>query len=171
MTLVTGIIKMNLVREGYLPNFPYHLISDAEMCDAFLHLDDHSQVDGFFADYYPCLDESLREPYDAFVNGMMYHLKRKKASLDYVLPDWVLSYMLGAPISVNSPKRDIHDLLVPLGIDNIDDDFLPVASEACLKISKQWVKKLSATKYPMRPPTLFGESHVLKYLRLQSINV
>ena len=34
--LVHDLIKIKLVRAGYLPNYPYHLISDKEMCEAFI---------------------------------------------------------------------------------------------------------------------------------------
>lgn len=37
MSLVHDLIKIKYVREGYLPNYPYHLISDSEMCDAFIN--------------------------------------------------------------------------------------------------------------------------------------
>lgn len=36
MSYIHDIIKILYVREGYLPNYPYHLISDGEMAYAFL---------------------------------------------------------------------------------------------------------------------------------------
>lgn len=36
MTFIHDIIKIKYIREGYLPDYPPHLISDEEMCDAFL---------------------------------------------------------------------------------------------------------------------------------------
>src|SRR5574343_441788 len=36
LMFIHDIIKMEYVRQGYLPNFPYHLISDQEMFDAFI---------------------------------------------------------------------------------------------------------------------------------------
>ena len=39
MSYIHDIIKIKYVREGWLPNWPYHLISDQEMCDAFLKQD------------------------------------------------------------------------------------------------------------------------------------
>jgi hypothetical protein len=60
MSLIHDIIKIKYTRLGYLPNYPYHLISDAEMFDAFINLsgtDDSSgssdYVERFFTDYYP----------------------------------------------------------------------------------------------------------------------
>ena len=37
MNYIHDIIKIMYVREGYLPNYPYHLIADDEMMFAFLH--------------------------------------------------------------------------------------------------------------------------------------
>ena len=36
MELTRDIIKIQMVTQGFLPNYPYHLISDNEMCDAFI---------------------------------------------------------------------------------------------------------------------------------------
>ena len=40
MSFVHDVIKIKYAREGYLPDLPYHLISDEEMCDAFINLPD-----------------------------------------------------------------------------------------------------------------------------------
>ena len=74
--------------------------------------------------------------------------------------------MLGSVISVNSDKLDIHDMLVLMGIDNIDDEFLPEAQKECLRYSKEWVNRSND-----RPPTIFGEPHVIKSLRLMDSGV
>ena len=166
MSLSYDIIKMNLVREGYLPNHPYHMVSDAEMCDAFMG------EGGFFYDNYPCPHSSLQQAYDDLVAAIKYHISLLKESNEdsYDLPDWVQSYMLGVPLGENSDKLDLHDMLVSLNVDNIDDNFTVAAAKACYAISKQWVKKLPTDKFPNRPPTMFGEPHVLKHLRLQEVN-
>ena len=39
-------IKIMYVNMGYLPNFPFYLISDSEMIEAF------RKEDGFFNEYY-----------------------------------------------------------------------------------------------------------------------
>lgn len=172
---VHDLIKIKLTNAGYLMNYPYHMISDTEMCDAFL-----SGNTGYFYDAYPCLDSSLRTEYTNLVKAIKYHMHCLKTTKDdfYTLPDWVYSYMLGEVISVNSDTKDIHDLLVPLGVDNIDDEFTPEASVACSLTSKQWLKQtrvvdiveFEGEEIDSRPPTMFGEPHVIKSIRLQDIS-
>lgn len=178
MSLTHDIIKMKYVEEGYLPNYPFHMISDSEMCDAFIQAtattegDIKYRLDGqatsYFRDNYPCVSSDLGDAYAGLVNSMMVHIEQLKQSTDdqYVLPDWIYSYMLGAVVGPNSEIADIHDLLVLLGKDNIDDIFTPEAASACLKISTRWVSKISATSGIQRNPTIFGEPHVIKQLRL-----
>lgn len=167
--LTHNIIKMQLVKYGYLPNHPYHLISDIEMCDAFMNNTGCS----YFYDTYPCVDESLRLEYDALVAAIQYHIGQLKSSSDdtYRLPDWVYSYMLGTVIGPKSDILDIHDMLVLMNLDNLDDIFTLTASKECLRTSTSWLRKLPPSKLDHRPPTLFGEPHVLKSLRLQSLNI
>lgn len=166
MSLMHDIIKIKYSREGYLPNWPYHLISDSEMCDAFLNTNSYS----YFYDTYPNVDSSLQNVYDSLVAAIQYHINALKLSTDesYAMPDWVYSYMLGAVIGPNSSQQDIHDLLVLLDTDNIDDIFTPVASLACYDVSKLWVNKISSDARLHRPPTCFGEPHVIKSLRLRN---
>lgn len=178
--LIHDIIKIKYVNEGYLPNYPYHLISIEEMCDAFMSSDNT----GYFFDSYPCLDNSLTEPYNQLVTVIRYYINelkeytRSDAYNDYKLPDWVYSYMLGEVISINSDILDIHDLIYPLGVDNIDDIFDAKASIACYQVSKAWVNKLGSLEtveiegksYSSRPPTMFGEPHVVKSIRLNITN-
>ncbi len=88
-----------------------------------------------------------------------------------------MRYMLGSVISVFSPALDIHDLLEPLNIDNIDDIFTAEASANCLEVSKQWLKQtqrpefveFEGKKINIRPPTMFGEPHVIKSIRLRQL--
>lgn len=163
MNLLNDNIKIKFVREGYLPNWPYHEISNEEMCDAFI-----SNGDGYFYDNYPLLDESLKDQYDELVSAISYHLDKMRISddPDYMLPYWVYSYMVGSVISINSDTRDIHDLLVCLNVDNIDDIFTPAAQQWCYQVSKGWISKLTIKNLDHRPPTMFGELHVVKALRL-----
>ena len=37
--LVHDVIKIRLVEDGYLPNYPYHMMSDREMIAAFMGTD------------------------------------------------------------------------------------------------------------------------------------
>lgn len=168
-------IKIKLTNAGYLMNYPYHMISDSEMCGAFL-LDNT----GYFYDAYPCLDASLKPYYANLVKAIRYHLHQLETSNEstYVLPDWVYTYMLGSVISIDSDILDRHDLLVLLNADNIADTFTPTASISCLQISKQWLNRTRAInlvtfegeQIDSRPPTMFGEPHVIKSLRLQAIS-
>lgn len=224
--LVNDNVKISLTEQGYLMNYPYHLISKAEMCKAFM--DNTTAIPGFptsvgsgmFFDYYPFQEwgsfmATHVEDYRQLVLSIQCHI------LTYVLtegetnpmPDWVYSYMLGSVISVNSDKRDIHDLILPLGVDNIDDDFDAKCEQACFTTSQEWIKRnheaeyvslessiattalsylgqcnvygvdlqsvYNANKYHNggvpaflnRPPTMFGEPHVVKSVRLQQMKM
>lgn len=165
MSFIHDILKIKYVEEGYLPNYPYHLISDSEMCDAFL-----SDGECYFNDNYPCPDESLQQVYNELVDNLLYHINMLKDSsdVDFKLPDWVYGYMIGSVVGPNSNKLDIHDMLVYMGVDNIDDEFTFAASKQCLKISTLWLNKYPSAKLDHRSPSMFGEGHILKYLRLQN---
>lgn len=182
--LIHDIIKIKLVQDGYLPNYPYHLISDKEMCDAFIGYDD-----SYFYANYPCLvhDTEFEGYYNTLVSSIKYHVEHLKRSAstfeeeseesrnNYIFPDWVYSYMLPAVISVNSSERDIHDLAVLLEISRSDDTFDSILSRKCLAVSKQWIEKTQITnivtfdgkEVNKRPYTVFGEPHVIKALRIQ----
>jgi hypothetical protein len=160
--IIHDLIKMKYVREGYLPNHPYHLISDDEMCDAFMCLTQDEEDDngnltgphtykGYFFLMYPLLDVELNsekskfEPmiYSNLVKAIHYHINAFKLR-EYntaVLPDWVYSYMLGSVVSVLSPILDIHDIIEPLHVDNEDDLFESEQSIACYKVSEEWNRK------------------------------
>lgn len=166
--IVVDDIKIKYVREGYLPNWPYHLISNEEMCNAFLSISSDGQYSGYFIDNYPLVDRSLGEPYNNLVSALQYHINYFLSSTDpnATLPDWVYSYMLGNVISVNSDVIDIHNLLVLLNADNTDDIFTPITARLCYNESKMWIRKLPPDEAEHRPPTIFGELHVIKSLRL-----
>lgn len=168
---IHNLIKIKYTREGYLPNYPHHLISDVEMCDAFLNPDEAKP--SYFYDNYPCLDQSLQDKYNDLVSALRTHIDRLKSSKDasYELPEWVYSYMLGSVISINSPELDKHDLFVLMNMDNIDDEFTADISASCYELSKRWLSKLPMSKRDNRVPTMFGEPHVIKYLRLLNVGV
>jgi len=224
---VHDIIKIRYSTQGYLPDYPYHLISDDEMCDAFLsgertqvysHINtdtaptfqpgsyyvldpttgsyiplttvpsdwatdwsryyqyDHADYtftgSDYFHDNYPIVSADMQAEYNTLMQKMLDLIIEFKSndSTDAVLPDWVYSYMLGAVVGPNSDKRDIHDLLVLLGCDNIDDDFDATACVECYAVSASWVKRFGINTDQSRPPTMFGEPHVIKSLRLQQID-
>ena len=180
---VHDIIKIKLLRLGYLPDYPPHLISDAEMCDAFLPYvydaeDPYSGYDAcmekelnYFRDTYPLITDELEKSYVELVSEIAYHLNELKTTLDteYILPDWVYSYMLGSVVSVDSPLKDRHDLFVLLGTDNTYDEFNAECASACYSESEEWLKKLPSSQRVHRPPTMFGEPHVIKSLRVKSL--
>ena len=293
--IVHDLIKMKYVNEGYLPNWPYHLISDDEMCDAFMRFDqdinDKGLPDGpyyykgYFFLMYPLLSKCLNtdhtnhaehdctpecdgqgccsectscdacgccvDPrtckcctkcridtkcgcgvpmaYSDLVKAIHYHIQtfKNRAYPDQVMPNWVYSYMLGAVVSVMSPTLDIHDVIHPLGVDNVDDWFLGDQSLACFKASEYWVRRVeyedsvrfspmkldaSQTEFNVhpdyiapempedvmeygvrirytakalqgdhsvtyiaddinnRPPTMFGEPHVIKHIRINILD-
>lgn len=200
MSFVNDTIKILYTRQGYLPDYPYHLVSDEEMCDAFIRLpedvqssigtdffgptleDTDDSIDWFryyldskdimfFKDHYPLIDESITKPYEELVNRIFYEIQEFKNDLnsDKELPDWIYSYMYGVAIGPASSKLDIHSMISSpaMGVDNLYDDYnLPCAIE-CLRISIDWLKKLIVPKGEIqRPPTMFGEPHVLKSIRL-----
>jgi len=179
LSLIHDVIKIKYVEEGYLPNYPYHMISDIEMCDAFMP----EAGDGYFQVNYPCLDMSLDVFYNYLVEAIRWHIQQLKdlKEVDYKLPNWIYTYMLGKVISVNSPVLDIHDLISLLGVDNLDDEFGTEQSAACLQESINWLRKTRIIENPIsvvygdetiiidmyRPPSQFGEPHVIKSVRLR----
>lgn len=236
---IHDIIKIEYIRQGYLPDYPYHLISDIEMFNAFLvdelKIDKESaskvkqnsstlwespksyvtvhglasfefthegdtellvirgsrsklsqfnemlglncecnvSPDCYFAVNYPLLYDSLKEAYDELVDCLYYHIDTYLDSLSTVntvmIPNWVYSYMNGAVIGVNSDQPDVHDFLVLLNLDNLDDVFTEQICRSCLDISKKWIDKLPPSKNVKRPPTMYGEPHVIKSLRISGL--
>lgn len=214
---IHDIIKIRYSDDGYLIDYPYHMISDKEMLSAFYD----NEGAGFFADNFPCLSQSIDfiRSYNLLVLTILTYILLYKNGERDTIPDWVYSYMLGSTISVNSDKLDIHDLSVQLNTVTDGDTFTQACSEACLAESKNVcngfiysnmnINSFSAatiadmkniklayntdtvedlysdtviTLYDLcrnvtistvfdRPPTMFGEPHVLKSLRLQQITI
>ena len=169
MSLIHDTIKINLSRLGYLPNYPYHMISDSEMCDGFLSSDNT----GYFFDYYPLLDNSLQLEYDALISAIRYYIYELKNpnSDDYTMPEWVYSYMLGSTISIKSDEYDISYLADMLNVKIDFGVFSADMQRVCLDVSTKWLKKLSDADKLHRPPTIFGEPHVIKSLRLANADI
>lgn len=304
--IIHDLIKIRYVNEGYLPNWPYHMIADDEMCDAFIRLeqdinnkglpDGPYYYKGYFFLMYPLLNQCLNSDHTAFkcsdtctgcykcdscgnctgsytckcckscrtckkcdasspmaysdlVKAIHYHVNafKHRKYPDFKIPDWVLSYMLGSVVSVLSPTLDIHDIIEPLNVDNVDDLFQGIKPEkrhlevkfwesdkgkpstACLQVSKEWMKKIQLKeeiqfapielssetteffvhpdwiapqidedavdlvsgikirytadklegdgrvvyvphKIDMRPPTMFGEPHIIKHIRVNLLD-
>lgn len=156
------IIKIKYIDEGYLPNYPYHMISDKEMIDAFL------SEEGYFNSNYPCIDESLEERYNLLREAISFHLNQYNQDSTPV-PSWVYTYMLGNTLGPFSDEAEISYLCELLHLPDSSEFTLEIA-ENCYSVSEEWIKKLP-NKGAMRPPTIFGEPHVLKSLRLEDVNV
>lgn len=188
MSLIHDIIKIKYSKAGYLPGYPYHLISDEEMFNAFINLNDDSN-EHFFEDNYPnpfeesdviykklnssgevIAEISLRGEYvklkDYIIKVIKAHLQYAgtEVASNYKIPDWVYTYMLGEVVYNNSEYLDIYDVLGLLGCNNIENTF---TSKSCAYCYATSLKYISATS-GIRPPTVFGEPHVIKQLRLEA---
>lgn len=195
-TFINDIAKIALVRLGYLPDYPYHLISNEELADAFFttkSLPDSSELDTTYVNdsdmfhtvyYLPMTWAGLEEPYQLLhdtIRQIVFTWKQLQkgsvstkeisvAGITYTidaaeLPEWIYSYMFSIVITETSPILDIHDLLVLLDKDNINDEFTLDAAQKCYEVSQKWVVRVVGGK--RRPATIFGEPHVVKSLRLQ----
>ena len=91
----------------------------------------------------------------------------KLYSLDEI-PDWVYSYMLGMVVGPYSSIQDRHNLLVLLDTDNIDDEFDLQSAQKCYETSDLWLKRTASSRKSY--PTIFGEPHVFKALRLNKLS-
>lgn len=197
------VIKIKYVNEGYLPNYPYHLISDEEMLDAFLTYPNYDfrtdeEIDKgveltkkekwrrfvngsepcYFRDNYPLytdagcgeneplIEENLYKDLVEYIAELIAQFKSSNEE-NIVLPDWVYSYMMGSTLGVKSDQRDLHDMFVMLNSDNDFDEFKPECASACYEVSRDWISKSEED----RPPTMFGEPHVLKSLRLTEMDM
>ena len=162
---IHDVIKIRYVNMGYLPGYPYDLISDKEMFDAFL------REDGFFNDFYPCPASDLQSDYDALKEYIVNSIN-KYLEDGTTIPDWVYSYMIMRPITFDSDEPDIAYLCELANIESpkAESEFTDEVARMCLNVSKKWIQKLPA-KNSDRPPTMFGETHVTKSLRLDQANI
>jgi len=187
--LIHDIIKMKYVNLGYIKkNYPYHLISDEEMFNAFIDLGNAefnertTMIDPnvrLFNDYYPnpfAEDDyiyekknsngevveriSLSEVYSTLKSYIISCIQNYLAGAG-ALPNWVYTYMLGEVIYNSSEYLDIQDLLTAIDSFNIDNEFTREACVKCFIISLRYVSTGTVT----RPPTIFGEPHIIKMLR------
>ena len=160
---IHDLIKIEYINSGYLPNYPYHMVTDNEMFHAFL------DEDGYFDAMYPCVNEELRDVYDDLViyikDCIHSHINEGTD-----IPSWVYGYMLGTVTGPSSGSSKIADIYTLLGeADEMTTyTFTPELSMECYEISDAWVKKSVNNQ---RPPTIFGEPHVYKSLRLEDVNV
>lgn len=141
MMLASNVVKIKYSDAGYLPNYPPHLISDEEMCQAFL-----TNEISYFYDTYMLVEPGLIREYNKLLNAFRFHIARYLSKIEawqQDLPSWVWSYMLGEVVHQESVQQDKHYLLTGLGCDNIDDDITPESQILCYKRSYDWVAKLS----------------------------
>lgn len=168
MSLIHDIIKIKYVDEGYLPYYPYHLISDEEMFDAFINNDVN-----FFDDMYPEPCISLSTEYKTLRSFISFTIKSYMDKDIETIPDWIYTYMLGEVVNQDSEQKDKHDLFVLLDVDNLEDEFNDSIYELIYKVSRKQLGKRStdSTDADYRPCTMFGEPHIFKYLRLEQVSV
>lgn len=213
-----NIIKIRLSDEGYLPDYPPHLISDEEMCEAFLQKPTNKEEDNnlvefqYFDDKYPLVAQDLQSAYDNLKLAIKYHFARfltSVKSFKQEIPDWVQSYMLLSTVSMTSSQQDRHWMLTQLNCDNIDDVITEECQLKIYKISKilgnsednsirhvridnlshsilygysdndisiieqeleNWgvLESLTSSNgLDSRPPFMFGEPSLIKYLRIR----
>lgn len=162
MTFIHDIIKIKYSDDGYLPNYPYHMISDKEMIDAFMHNETN-----YFDDHYACDVAELQDAYTTLKDDIEYHLsKYLETDSKHEIPSWVYSYMIGSSICEESPQEDKHELLASLNLDNTYDVITDEALSSIYQVSKKYLAKLPQDKLDHRHPTMFGEPHVLRSLRM-----
>ena len=178
--LIHDIIKIKYVQLGYIKkNYPYHLISDEEMFNAFIQVDEDFEsplIDPdvrFFDINYPNPftdspeDAEYYNAYGLLKQSIIVHIQNYLqyygTATPYELPNWVYTYMLGEVISDKSDYQDIEDLLDLLEQSNIDNEFTRATYIACYRISTNYIISSKET----REPTIFGEPHVIKSLRLE----
>ena len=172
-----NIIKNELSELGYLPNLPYHLISDSEMFDAFIRepesqirdpdmaeevgqymlrkaSDNYDNLVGvasgcMFHDYYPpFIDDSTgTSVYFNLVNCILRCI-HAYTEFGYEIPDWVYAYMLRAVIGPKSSYDDICSLQSMLGL-TVTGEFSIETAESCLLISRETTKLYDGSALPM----------------------
>ena len=121
---------------------------------------------------------SLNDVYNALKDNIKFYISDylkyygtpEASKMDYStqrlahqIPDWVYSYMLGEVVYQSSEYLDIYDTLALLGCSNNDNEFTREACAACYKISSDYISTLAKGS---RAPTIFGEPHVIKSLRI-----
>ena len=152
--LAVDNIKIKYSEEGYLPDYPSHLISNEEMCEAFLPSNaavKSAQESGetiwsYFEMTYPLVNQELQSEYDTLVNAIKYHFVRFLTKVDSFysdLPNWVYSYMMGHVVNHQSSQEDRHYFLSGIGMDNIDDIINADVQLQTYKFSQKWYNKLS----------------------------
>lgn len=185
MSLIHDTIKIKYIELGYLPDIPYHLISDAEMCNAFLHRDadgysvfdpdsqstlyeNDIKVSGYFVDVYNlsymknCNHYTLMQQYYVeMVRAMLHYIDDLTSTFEteYVLPTWMYQYMVGSVIHSGSSDKDRHDSLVLFDCDNINDEFTSDFHERVLAGSEFWINTVKRDFIPISTELASGMNY------------
>lgn len=192
MSYILDTVKIHLSEMGYLPNYPYHLISDRELFDCFLQLDESEDElkpirSGVFQSFYP-LSEEAKSDELIYSSYLQLANSLRSAFDDYLnekitdLPNWCYYYLVRSAISDASDVRDKHDLFVLMDEDNLDDIFTTTIHRICIAISKKVQDDArinpvnhvdspnsDSTYIVTRPLTPFGDPDIVKYLRIQAM--
>lgn len=183
--MIHDIIKINLSREGYLPDYPPHLISDEEMCHAFIsHKSTNRGIIDWFHSNYPVPERFVigattdADPHKVYSDDAYHALEAEiydtvqefiaDTDPDKKLPDWIYAYMMGVVVGPYSDVEDRHNMLALMGLDNKDDELTPEVYRACYRVSKLWLSKSNSTDRHPHVPTIYIEPHVVKYYRLRA---
>ena len=80
--------------------------------------------------------------------------------------------MIMCPVTFDSKEIDIEYLNDMANVEQESGvpQFTSETAKACYEISKKWLQKLP-TKHAHRPPAVFGETHVIKSLRLDQSDI
>lgn len=114
---------------------------------------------------------SLKSEYDKLKDYIVQTISQylehqgKEDATSYSIPDWIYTYMLGEVVYNNSEYQDIYDTLALLGDNNISNKFTNHSCALCYATSTKYISTLTSG---IRPPTVFGEPHVIKQLRLEA---
>lgn len=174
-SMLIDTIKIKYVELGYLPNWPYHMISDEEVLKAFIMNDVN-----FYTDNY-CSSPDL---WDIHINSidLLQELitVMKRAVSDVLkhkieLPNWIYPYMLGEVVGPKSSTKDIDDLIELCNLKGIvpSGEMTPTLCTTLFKISYAWLMKIPQQQLIDEyhtVPSIFGEPHVIKSLRLAKLD-
>ena len=198
MTLVHDIIKIKYSNLGYLPGYPYHMISDREMFDAFIDLsvDEYGDEDKipsgvyFFEDNYPNpfiennltykqLDKEGEVTTEAdlsleYKKLRKYIVKVINAYLTYHNTELAASYTIPNWVytymlgEVVYNNSEYQDIYDTLALLGDNNIDNKFTSKSCALCYATSYKYISKKTVGNRPLSVFGEPHVIKQLRLEA---
>lgn len=196
--LIHDILKIKYVKLGYIrKNYPYHLISDEEMFNAFIDLgneDFNSKTTiidpktRFFDDYYP----NPFGPDDVYIKKdntgrettivLSDEYDKLKACIISTINDY-LKYCTTTEAAdhqipdwiytymlgeVVYQKSEYLDIQDTLALLGCSNLDNIFTKDACIACYKTSMQCISMSVTDVRPFTVFGEPHVIKQLRLEA---